>query len=223
MNRTFLLLILFLLIFVLCSAQDSRIIDNVNAQLKAVPSIKTQMACLDNTGFAFKNGSGSPISSIRIDLELNISYKNSGKYPVILDKGSGTVSSYKLYPKDFNSNPNSLSLKAYFDYMETGKSAKEGDSPSERFVILAQDKTFNNSTQIRLLFDYPTQYPNYSDREHLLKLFLSTISGNFSDSNDSNALRKKWLQIGYFWFEGVTAEPLLIHFPDSKKMKMCKE
>ena len=204
-------------------AQKIDFLHQVNARLEAISSIKNQSFCLDNSGFTYKNGIESSISSVRIDLEFNLTYKNTGKYPIILDKNSGTIAGYNLYQKTNDLSLRALEESTDYELLSNGESDKEGDYPSKRFIVLAQGQSYTNQSETRLLFDYPDRFTRYENKEHFISLKLFTIGLDLATNNNLDELRQKWSKTGYLWIEGVDTQLLLIRLPSSKELTLCKK
>jgi hypothetical protein len=186
-------------------------------------SVKTQNACLDENGFAFKNDVFTSIKSVRIDLDLNVVYENKGTLPIILDTGTGAVWGYRIYDKNADSTPGYVKRGADFELMFSGdEPSAEGNEPSKRFTILRKGDFFSSQSETRLLFDYQADYPNYDGKEYFVSLELYSVGGELEQKNNLNDLRQRWLNIGYFWFENLETKPILIKFPNVKNLMTCK-
>jgi hypothetical protein len=211
---------LIILPLVTSQEKDSRLKERLGAKLEAEVSVIEASTCIDNSGFDAK---GRTTTSVRSDLTLRVVYKNVGQFPIILDKGSGTIGGQTIYHYLRNGNATLIEYDVNLTWMVMSENPRrEGDIPSGSFIILQPQEQYQGKAQTRLLIDYPEQYEHFSSEVHYLRFGMWTEDGTLSDANNLDDLRAKWKAIGYLWTEGVTTEPMEIRFPKLGSIRKCQ-
>jgi len=212
--------LLIILPIVIGQENDSSLKGKLGAKLVAETTVKNAVICIDSSGFDAKFRT---ITSVRSDLTLRVVYKNVGTYPIILDKLSGTIGGQKIYHSPQNGNASLIEYDARLDIIAGFLTPrKEGDAPSNSFVILKPGEQYEGKAETRLLIDYPEQYQHLSSDVHYLRFAMWTAMGTLHQANNLDELRTRWKAIGYFWTEGITTEPMEMRFPKLADIGKCQ-
>ena len=84
--------VLIILPLVISQEKDINLKERLGAKLEVETSVIKASTCIDNSGWSPGfDGKGRTITSVRSDLTLRTVYKNMGRCPIILDKGSGII------------------------------------------------------------------------------------------------------------------------------------
>ncbi|MBI3650485.1 MAG: hypothetical protein HY231_05490 [Acidobacteria bacterium] len=219
MNKLILFLLNLLLIPILTFAQEreSSIKNKVGANLEITTSVVAQKECLRE----------SKLLPIRIDLKLKTKYANSGSYPIILHKKSGTIGREMVAHTQEDAESGQYEMEGNIDFAITSRSTKpEGDFPSEDFLILKPGDDYEQKAETVLFFFDLDGHPNlayehFSVNEHYAQFSIWTISGRFSYDNNLEELKKRWLNYGYLWTEGGRSKPMAMRFSNKDQLKKC--
>jgi hypothetical protein len=200
--------------------KDSNLKERLGAKLGVETSVIEAATCIDNSG---SDANGRTITSVRSDLTLNAVFKNVGKHPIILDKGSGTIAGQKIYHSLKNGNPDLIEYDMILNISVTSeKPRREGDIPSSSFIILQPQEQYQVKAHTRLLIDYPEQYEHFSSDLHYLRFGMWTEDGTLGNANNLDDLRAKWKAIGYLWTEGAITKPMEMRFPKLGSIRKCQ-
>ena len=200
--------------------KDSSLKQKLAAKLEADTSVIKTVTCIDNSGFDAKFRT---ITSVRSDLTLRVVFKNVGGYPIIIHTASGTIGGQKIYHSLQNGNANSIESDTILETIfKALNPTREGDTPSNSYVILKPGEQYERETETRLLIDYPKKYEHLSSNVHYLRFGMWTAVGELPQVNNLDDLRTKWKAIGYLWTEGVTTNPMEIRFPKLSDIGKCR-
>lgn len=191
-------------------------------QLSASSVVKSIKLCIQKNRLDYKENIQPLISSIKLVLKLNVSYRNTGQNAIILDKRNGSVFGYRLYRKIKDSIPGSLEIGSEDELVSIKSAKKEGDKPSNRFITLSPGQLFTNQSTARLFFDSAEKYVQYSNKNHFISFGLFTHGLDLSNTNNLDELRRKWLKTGYLWIEGIYTKPMVVKFPLENQLAICK-
>jgi hypothetical protein len=194
--------------------------EKLGAKLEVETSVIDATTCIDNSGF---DASGRTITSVRSDLTLNVVYKNVGRCPIILDKGSGIIGGQKIYHSLQNGQVNTTEYDMRLTiHVISEKPRIEGAIPSSSFIILQPQEKYQGKAETIFLIDYPKQYEHFSAEAHYLQFGMWTTGGTLSDANNLDDMRARWKAIGYLWTEGATTKPMEMRFPKLESIQNCK-
>jgi len=215
------LFFLLITLTVCVSGQSAGVRKELGVEMEATTSIAEQKICIDESGTDLQ---GRKTWAVRADWELKIKYTNTGQYPVILDKGSGTVSSQRIWTTEENVNAkNNVSYSTFTHMVFSENPRKEnGEIPSKAFVTLQPGATYENKTQTLLLVSEVTKYNLLSTGTQFLTLGIWTQDGTLHKANSIDELRARWKKHGYLWAEGITTQPMSISFPKLEELKPCQ-
>jgi hypothetical protein len=189
--------------------KDSNLKEKLGAKLEVETSVIEATTCIDSSG-----------SGVRSDLTLQAVFKNVGRCPIILDKGSGTIGGQKIYHSLQNGQVNTIEYDMRLTiHVISEKPTREGAMPSSSFIILQPQEKYQGKAETRLLIDYPKQYGHFSADTHYLQFGMWTTDGTL---NNRDELRARWKEIGYLWTEGATTKPMEIRFPKLESIKNCQ-
>jgi hypothetical protein len=220
--RTLFYCALIILPLVTNQEKDSNLKERLGAKLEVETSVIKATKCIDNSG---SDDRGRTHTSVRTDLTLRAVYKNVGKYPIILDKGCGTIGGQEIYHSLQNGKANQIEYDTNLEiFVMTEPPRREGDVPSSSFVILQPQEQYQGKAQTRLLIDYTEKYEHFSSGAHYLQFVIWTEDGtlSYSYANNLDELRARWKAIGYLWTEGATTKPMEMRFPKLGSIKKCK-
>jgi hypothetical protein len=216
-----------LILIIICSVITVHTQETGNAfqsspQLSASSTVKRIKLCIPKDSLDNKEKIKPPFS-IWLVLELDVSYKNTGQYSIILDKRNGSVFGYKLYQKTNDSELGRLEIESEDELLSIQSAKKEGDKPSNRFITLSPGQLFTNRSTARLFFRSSEEYAHYANKNHFISFGLFTHGLDLSNTNNLVDLRQKWLKPGYLWSEGIYTKPIVVSFPLEKPVVLCKE
>jgi len=190
--------------------KDSNLKERLGAKLEVETSVVEATTCI--SGY-----------SVRSDLTLQAVFKNVGRYPIILDKGSGTVGGYKIYHSLQNGKPDLIEYDTRFTiHVMSDPPRIEGAMPSSSFVILQPQEQYQGKAKTILIIDDRKQYEHFSSDAHYLQMGMWTTDGTLADANNLDDLRARWKAIGYLWTEGATTKPMEMRFPELGSIKQCQ-
>src|SRR5262245_21933911 len=135
--------------------KDSNLKERLGAKLEVETSVIKATTCITE-GY-----------SVRSDLTLNAVYKNVGRYPIILDKGSGTIGGEKIYHSLQNGKPDLIEHDVRRTiWVISEPPRKEGAIPSDSFVILQPQEQYQGKAIIILIIDDRKRYEHFSADTH---------------------------------------------------------
>lgn len=203
------------------SGQSAEVRKELGVEMEATTSIAEQKFCIDESSTDLQ---GRKTWAVRADLELRIKYTNKGQYPIILDKGSGTVSSQRISTTEENAkikNNVYYSIQSIVTYSEKPRK-EDGEIPSDSFISLQSDEAYEVKIETTLLVGKVDQYNLLSSGTQFLTLGVWTQGGTLHEANSIDELRARWKKHGYLWAEGITTQPMPINFPKLEELKSCK-
>jgi hypothetical protein len=173
--------------------------------LRLAAAISGQSYCLDR-------GSGN----IMMKLKFQLKYTNVGRQPLLLYKGSKSVS----YIRAARTVEDLTAEKFSIDYSITWVSSDAGDVPNtgsrldSRFVVLKPGESWEAASlgELRLTINKALA------GEHVFQVVISTWGGS---TEQAVKLRAKWKEAGYLWVGDVFSVPAPLTITIPQKLNGC--
>jgi hypothetical protein len=199
--------------------------ENLKAKLEVTTSVIEQKICQDDYG-AFDAG-GTLLPTAKVELKLRIRIYNSGDYSIILHKKSLWVAGYNIAHTKEDAEARRYELETVCSEViwKESKDAKEGDFPSDLFVIIKPRESYEDVLNTRLSLYYKAyigySYSHYSTTEHFLRFNIWTTGGTSERLKELEELRAQWIEHGYLWLEGATSQAMGITLPKAESLMKC--
>ncbi|MEW6130530.1 MAG: hypothetical protein AB1757_26080 [Acidobacteriota bacterium] len=156
----------------------------------------------------------------RLQLRLQLKYSNVSQRKVILYKYSNIV--FKKLVADTLERAKAGRYKQIYDvsYEIVGQHKPfDKNKPNSAFVILAPKRSLQINLNVSLVIAGHNQekdddYPDSGT--HFLQISVLTWNNSIEEAEE---LRERWHNIGEFWFNEITSEPMLFQIEKYRQVK----
>jgi hypothetical protein len=160
-------------------------------------------------------------SEMDLVLELQLTFTNIGKEPIILDKKSDVVYAYQEEPLDKSAKKHLRQKRTITPTLDMKQIIRFGQTPDENaFIVLNESESYN--LKIHKIIDV---YDGTDDTEDFLhsgkyNLILKVKTWYYPISL-TEEYSQKWRDKGFLWVDGVSSEPIEFEVLKNRTISDC--